>query len=176
MFWTGAVAPPKEGHPLGGRRPGLRAIPPLRCRRVDCRRCRDIRPRTLPYPVSSTWRAAGDRLLRALGRDMRLRFVAGSVACKPYPQASAMLLRSDRTYRPSCSGFGPGGQSQRTAESKDAGLQQAFDIRAFTKRSIGRAPRWLYVFRPCVILAPVRRSIRPPSAAFPAGPSAWRCD
>lgn len=173
MFWTGAVAPPKEGHPPGGRRPGLRAIPPLRCRRVVCRRCRDIRPRTL---LSSTWRAAADRLLEALGRDMRLRFVAGSVACKPYPQASALRLRSDRTYRPSCSGFGPGGQSQRTAESKDAGPQPAFDIRAFTKRSIGRAPRWLYAFWPCVILAPVPRLIRPTSAASPAGPSAWRCD
>lgn len=80
MFWTGAVAPPKEGHPSGGRRPGLRAIPPLRCRRVVCRRCRDIRPRTLPYPVSSAWRTAADRLRGALGRDMRLRSPSLSLA------------------------------------------------------------------------------------------------
>lgn len=121
MFWTGAVAPPKEGHPLGGGRPGLRAIPPLRCRRVVCRRCRPRRPGALPYPVSSAWRTAADRLLRALGRDMRLRFVAETVASKTLFGSSA-LLRSDRTYRPSCSGPGSSGQSQRTAEWKDRSL------------------------------------------------------
>lgn len=97
MFWTGAVAPPKEGHPPGGRRPGLRAIPPLRCRRVVCRRCRDIRPRTLPYPVSSAWRTAADRLRGALGRDMRLRSPSLSLAYHIRRHRPCCCARTGRT-------------------------------------------------------------------------------